>query len=198
MGREERGWERVDRIVYRGMKGWGRSFSRARVCGAVLVLQCCCPLLLSWYWSEFLFTALPINELHALCINQHWCCTSVVDVARILIRWFASPARGHCMICNNTKTCRLAPPALNLRYFSCNDDGSDNQVFLLSFLRVAHVGCHRILWWSRSLPGFTYKDSQGSKKRANAEKNHNCFSFENFFYEDFKQSRAPLLREKKR
>ena len=111
MGREERGWERVDRIVYRGMKGWGRSFSRARV----LALQCCCPLLLSWYWSEFypcpLGTALPINELHALCINQHWCCTSVVDVARILIRWFASPARGHCMICNNTKTCRLAPPA---------------------------------------------------------------------------------------
>ena len=46
--------------------------------------------LLSWYWSEFypcpLGTALPINELHALCINQHWCCTSVVDVARILIR----------------------------------------------------------------------------------------------------------------
>ena len=191
MGREERGWERVDRIVYRGMKGWGRSFSRARV----LALQCCCPLLLSWYWSEFypcsLGTALPINELHALCINQHWCCTSVVDVARILIRWFASPARGHCMIWNNTKT-----KIFQLQWWWLWQPGCLQ--FLLSFLRVAHVGCHRILWRSRSLPGFTYKDSQGSKKRANAEKNHNCFSFENFFFDDFKQSRVPLLHEKKR
>ena len=193
MGREERGWERVDRIVYRGMKGWGRSFSRARV----LALQCCCPLLLSWYWSEFypcsLGTALPINEPHALCINQHWCCTSVVDVARILIRWFASPARGHCMICNNTKTYRLAP-----RYFSCNDDGCDNQVVFNLF----YLFCALLTWvvtgYCRSLPGFTYKDSQGSKKRANAEKNHNCSLLKTFFYEDFKQSRAPLLHENKR
>ena len=192
MGREERGWERVDRIVYRGMKGWGRSFSRARV----LALQCCCPLLLSWYWSEFypcsLGTALPINELHALCINQHWCCTSVVDVARILIRWFASPARGHCMICNNTKTCRLAPPA---------PDISVAMMMVVTTRFLFYLFCALLTWvvtgYCRSLPGFTYKDSQGSKKRANAEKNHNCFSFENFFYEDFKQSRAPLLHEKK-
>ena len=53
-----RGVEKVDGIVYRGMNGWGRSFSRARG------------------------TPLPINELHASCINQYALCTTiVVDVS---------------------------------------------------------------------------------------------------------------------
>ena len=46
----------ADRIVYRGMKGWGRSFSSVRG------------------------TALPINEFHAWYINQQhhlYCCASV-------------------------------------------------------------------------------------------------------------------------
>ena len=45
------GVEKVDRIVYRGMNGWGRSFSRAA--------------------RGTPPPPLPINELHASCINQH-------------------------------------------------------------------------------------------------------------------------------
>ena len=49
----------ADRIVYRGMKGWGRSFSSVRG------------------------TALPINEFHAWYINQQHHCTVRASV-RIL------------------------------------------------------------------------------------------------------------------
>ena len=54
----------ADRIVYRGMKGWGRSFSSVRG------------------------TALPINEFHAWYINQQhhlYCCASVRIIYHYII-----------------------------------------------------------------------------------------------------------------
>ena len=76
----------ADRIVYRVMKGWGRSFSSVRG------------------------TALPINEFHAWYINQQhhlYCACISAGRTRILIRWFANTARGHFLLWNKTEPTAL-------------------------------------------------------------------------------------------
>ena len=130
----------ADRIVYRGMKGWGRSFSSVRG------------------------TALPINEFHAWYINQQhhlYCCASLPR-ARILIRWFANTARGHFLLWNKTEPTAWLNQYRGLECYRkprkqakciCSHSKSMAEIVLLLIYEqektwkaneVAEVGCHRI------------------------------------------------------
>ena len=130
----------ADRIVYRGMKGWGRSFSSVRG------------------------TALPINEFHAWYINQQhhlYCACISAGRTRILIRWFANTARGHFLLWNKTEPtallnqyrgleCYRKPRKQTKDFFS--QSKSMAKIVLLFYKpektwkanEVADVGCHRI------------------------------------------------------
>ena len=134
------GIEKVDRIVYRGMKGWGRSFSSVRG------------------------TALPINEFHAWYINQQhhlYCACISAARARILIRWFANTARGHFLLWNKTEPTALLNQYRGLECYrkprkqtKCIffQSKSVAKIVLLFYKpektwkanEVADVGCHRI------------------------------------------------------